>query len=170
MWRPALVAASLFVALGCQKASDSANAKRMPQPPPAPRTRPLPTLTIAVQIGDHAAPPVTAARLAATPPDFQDPERRAWKLSTLLGDAVQPGTQLVFTGDSTTSLLMQEPAAAADPQPVLMLNRRGELIATVASPKQPFPPYHGEGGRLRRPGDATPHLAGVTAIKVLPKR
>jgi hypothetical protein len=170
MLRPALVAALLILGFGCQKASDSANAKRMPQPPPAPRTQPSSTLTVAVQIDGRVAPPLTAARLDATPPDFHDPERRAWKLSTLLGDAVGPDTQIVVTGDSTASLLMRQPANPTDPQPVLMLNRRGELIATVASPQQPFPSYHGEGGRLRRPGDATPHLAGVTAIKVVPKR
>ena len=169
MRRLAAVVVVVGLALGCQKASETSDAKRRPQPPPAPRTQPPSTLSIDVHVGERAGPPITAARLATTPPDFQDPERRAWKLTTLLG-AAAAGTRFVVAGESAASLMLEEPASAEAPQPVLMLNRRGDVIATVASPKQPFPAFHGEGGRLHRPGDATPHLAGVTAIKLVPKR
>lgn len=155
--------------VGCTKASDATSAKRMPQPPPpATRDVPLPDgLRIEVVVAGKPARAVDAARLRALPPDFQDPERRAWKMTTLLGaDVVPPGTELVISGAPAAGLLLTQPPNASDPQPVLMLNRRGEVVATVLTPGAPFPPYHGEGGRLHRPGDTTPHLAGVVRIQV----
>jgi hypothetical protein len=47
-----------------------------------------------------------------------------------------------------------------------MLNRRGDLVATMLAPNAPFPPFHGAGGRLGRPGDTTPHVPGVVRIVV----
>jgi hypothetical protein len=56
--------------------------------------------------------------------------------------------------------------ASTDAQPALMLNRRGDLVATMLAPNAPFPPFHGAGGRLGRPGDTTPHVPGVVRIVV----
>jgi hypothetical protein len=156
---------------GCQKASDATQAKRMPQPPPPPAAAQevaVPDgLRIEVVAGGKPRAPIDAARLRATPPDFQDAERRAWKLSTLLGaDVAAPGGEIVVTGAPAAGLVLTQPASAAEPQPVLMLNRRGDVVATVMAPNAPFPPFHGEGGRLRRPGDTTPHVAGVVRIQV----
>jgi len=154
---------------GCQKASDATQAKRMPQPPPAPAHElTIPDgLRIEVVMGGKAAPAIDAARLRATPPDFADAERRAWKLSTLLGAAAaSPGTEFVVSGAPSAGLVLTQPAAAAEPQPALMLNRRGEVVATMLTPNAPFPSFHGAGGRLGRPGDTTPHLAGVVRIVV----
>lgn len=157
-------------AAACTKASDATSAKRMPQPPPlaAARALPLPDgLRIDVVVAGKPAAPIDAARLRAAPPDFQDAERRAWKMTTLLGaDLVPPGTELVITGAPAAALILTQPAGAGDAQPALMLNRRGDLVATMLTPGAPFPPFHGEGGRLRRPGDTIPHLAGVVRIQV----
>ncbi len=166
--RLALVVAAVA---GCQKASDATQAKRMPQPPPPPsaaREVDVPdALRIDVVVGGKPASAIDAAKLRATKPDFSDSERRAWKLQTLLGaDVVPAGTELVVSGAPAAGLVLTQPASAADPQPALMLNRRGEVIATMLAPNAPFPPFHGEGGRLRRPGDTTPHLSGVTRIVV----
>jgi hypothetical protein len=169
--RAAVLVAIAVVAAACQKASDATQAKRMPQPPPsasAARDVDVPDgLRIDVVVGGKPAPAIDAARLRATKPDFADNERRAWKLQTLLGaEVVPPGTELVVSGAPSTGLVMKQPDAAAEPQPVLMLNRRGDVIATALSPNAPFPAFHGEGGRLRRPGDTTPHLFGVTRVVV----
>lgn len=162
--------ARLLLALSlaaCQKASDATSAKRSPQPPP-PRSIEAPaSLRIEVVVGGKPAMPIDAARLRATAPDFADAERRAWKLSTLLGgELASPGTEFVVSGAPAAELLLKQPAAAGEPQPALLLNRRGELVATMLTPNAPFPAYHGEGGRLGRPGDTTPHLSGVVRIQV----
>ena len=168
--RIALIGLAIAVAgAGCQKASDATQAKRMPQPPPAPAHElSVPDgLRIELVVGGKPAPPIDAARLRATAPDFADSERRAWKLATLLGAAVvTPGTELVVSGAPNASLVLTQPASATEPQPALMLNRRGDVVATMLTPNAPFPSFHGAGGRLGRPGDTTPHLPGVVRIVV----
>jgi hypothetical protein len=152
---------------GCQKASDATQAKRMPQPPPARDISVPDGLRIEVVVAGKDAPVIDAARLRATPPDFADSERRAWKLTTLLGAALAtPGTEFVVSGAPSAGLVLTQPATATEPQPALMLNRRGDLVATMLTPNAPFPPYHGAGGRLGRPGDTTPHMPGVVRIVV----
>ncbi|HEX8952873.1 MAG TPA: hypothetical protein VF997_15505 [Polyangia bacterium] len=169
--RAALVGFAIAAALAgggaCQKASDATQAKRMPQPPPAREITVPDGLRIEVVIGGKEAPAIDAARLRATPPDFADSERRAWKLSTLLGAAVAtPGTELVVSGAPAAGLVLTQPASATEPQPALLLNRRGDVVATMLTPNAPFPSYHGAGGRLGRPGDTTPHVPGVVRIVV----
>ena len=164
------IAVGLLIAIagsGCQKASDATQAKRMPQPPPA-RALSVPDgLHIDVVVAGQAAPAIDAARLRATPPDFVDSERRAWKLSTLIGAATAtPGTEFVVSGAPAAGLVLTQPANATDPQPALMLNRRGEVVATLLTPNAPFPSFHGAGGRLGRPGDNIPHLPGVVKVVV----
>ncbi len=150
---------------GCQKASDATQAKRMPQPPPAREISVPDGLHIDVIIGEKPAPPIDAARLRALAPEFADSERRARKLTTLVGGAA-PGTEFVISGAPAAGLVLTQPASATEPQPVLMLNRRGDLVATMVAPNAPFPQFHGAGGRLGRPGDATPHIPGVVRIVV----
>ena len=166
-----VVLACVLVAAGsgCQKASDATQAKRMPQPPPAPAIHVPDGLRIEVVVAGKDAPAIDAARLRATPPDFADSERRAWKLTTLLGPTVGPSTEIVVSGAPSASLVLTQPATATEPQPALMLNRRGDLVATMVTPNAPFPPYHGAGGRLGRPGDTTPHMPGVMRIVVAPR-
>ena len=169
--RAALLGFAIAVAAagGCQKASDATQAKRMPQPPPAPAHElTVPEgLRIELVVGGAAAPAIDAARLRTTPPDFADAERRAWKLSTLVGAGVAtPGTEFVINGAPSAGLVLTQPAGATEPQPALMLNRRGELVATMVTPNAPFPSFHGAGGRLGRPGDTTPHVPGVVRIVV----
>ncbi len=168
--RAALFAFAVVVAAGgCQKASDATQAKRMPQPPPTPaRELTVPDGRRSERVvGGKPAPAIDAARLRATPPDFADSERRAWKLATLVGaDAAPPGTEFVVSGAPAAGLVLTQPASATEAQPALMLNRRGDLVATMVTPNAPFPSFHGAGGRLGRPGDTTPHVPGVVRIVV----
>src|SRR3954453_6155041 len=140
MLRVVLVAFAIIVGSGgCQKASDATQAKRMPQPPPAPELRVPDGLHIEVVVAGKDAPAIDAARLRATPPDFADSERRAWKLTTLLGAALAtPGTEFVVSGAPSAGLVLTQPATATEPQPALMLNRRGDLVATMLTPNAPF--------------------------------
>jgi hypothetical protein len=158
----------LLLAVGCQKASDTSDAKRRPNPPPtvAPVDPPA-GLRIPVEIDGKPAAPIDAARLRALPPDFQDSERRAWRFVTLLGPtATAEDHEVAAVGEDNVAVLFPRPSSATDPQPVLMINRRGDVIATLLSPSAPFPAYHGEGGRLGRPGDPRPHVAPVARLRI----
>jgi hypothetical protein len=151
----------------CSRASDSAEAKRLPKPPPSASAAPSTSLHIDVTIDGAPAPPIDAARLASTPPDFTSDEHRAWRASTLLGAAAdRAGATITATGEKGVAIAMHPPAGASDPIPVITVNRRGDVIAALVSKDDPFPDYHGRGGRLSRPGDPLPHLAGITKIVV----
>jgi len=169
--RTAIAAASFacLVACGaaCTKASESQEGKRMPKPPPPPSAEVESGLRIDVTIDGQPAPPIDAARLATIKPDFEDDERRAWKIATLLGpSAARPGVAFEATGDRGVSVVARPPKGAGDPIPVLTTSRRGEAHFGLVPPDQPFPAYHGQGGRLARPGDPLPRISGVSRIRV----
>jgi hypothetical protein len=42
------------------------------------------------------------------------------------------------------------------------------VVVTVVLPENPFPDYHRQGGRLRRPGDLTPRISPVSRLRVRP--
>lgn len=161
--------ALVFVVLAlvaCSKASDESRTKRAPTAPPPPTVEIPASLKIEVTIDGAAAPAVDAARLLALPPDFADAERKAWRLTSLVPAFNAPGRTIEAVGPSGMTLKLDVPASAAAMAPVLFLTRRGDIVVTVLDPAQPFPDYHGQGGRLRRPGDQQPHLSPVTALRV----
>jgi hypothetical protein len=170
MGRIVSLVVAVVLAAGCQKASDSAEAKRMPKPPPTAPLEPPASLDIPVDIDGKPGAHIDAARLRSIPPDFQDSDRRAWRFTTLLGpSATGPDQEVAAIGDDKVAVVFPRPSSPSDPQPVLMINRRGEVIATLVAPSAPFPAYHGEGGRLGRPGDPRPHVAPVARIRVTRK-
>jgi hypothetical protein len=152
---------------GCSKASDVNEARHMPKLAP-PASADVPTnVTIAVDVDGRPAAAIDAQRLSSTPPDFKDAQRRAWKLSGLVGSAAQGAlVEIAVVGADGVAVTFPRPASSTDPQPVLMENRRGELVATMVAPEKPFPAYHNEGGRLHRPGDSTPRIEHVAAVHV----
>jgi hypothetical protein len=153
-------------AFGCRKASD-ADARQMPRLPPPPNVPLAKTLRIEVEIDGQPAPAIDAARLASLRPDFEDAERRAWRMTTLVGPAAaRPGAVVAVTGDRDVTVVLREPRAPGDPQPVLAESRRGGIVAAMVAPDNPFPAYHGQGRRLSRPGDPLPRMAGVTRLRV----
>ena len=154
-------AATLFA---CQKASDAVAEKKMPKLPPPPRVEPAESLRIAVEIDGQPAPPIDAARLRGLKPDFEDPERRAWLFGSVLGARARaPETAIAVTGDNEVTVVFRRADGA---EPVLALSRRGEIVAALVEANDPFPAYHGQGRRLRRPGDPTPRVGGVKQIRV----
>ncbi len=160
-----LVALLLAIA-ACSRASEESEAKRTPSPPPPPEVRVPQDLHIAVTVDGADAPAITADALAHAKPDFEDAVRRAWKLTTLLPAFARDGAVVTARGQGGVALELERPASPSAPQPVLVLTRRGDVELTVVDPANPFPDFHGMGGRLRRPGDTTPRLAPVVAISV----
>jgi hypothetical protein len=152
----------------CSKAGEESQAKRTPVAPPPVNVEVPDELSIPVEVDGVAATPITRERLAALAPDFADDERRAWKLTRVLGaDFERPGAVIHALGPEGVAISMTRPEAEASPQPVLLLTRRGDVIAAVIDPANPFPVYHGHGGRLRRPGDPRPRLlTTVVSLRV----
>jgi hypothetical protein len=160
----------LLLVTACSKASESSDAKRMPLPPPpaaSSAAEAASSIHVDVFIDGAAAPPIDGAKLAATKPDYQEDEHRVWKLATLVGPAAdRAGAVIAATGDKGVTVSMPRPATDKDPVPVLTVNRRGEVMVEMIEAGDPFPGYHGRGGRLARPGDPLPRIVGVTAIRV----
>ncbi|HEY3820011.1 MAG TPA: hypothetical protein VGL81_22755 [Polyangiaceae bacterium] len=162
----AFVLAVLLTA--CKRPSGDANESRqMPKLPPPPAVEAPAELSVAVVVDGQAAPALDRARLDAVPADFADGDRRAWKMETLLGEpASRPGAAFTITGDKDVAIVLHRPRSAADEIPVLVLNRRGQLLAAMVESDAPFPGYHGQGHRLERRGDPMPRVEGVKRIEV----
>lgn len=157
----------LAVTSACTKASESQDGKRMPKPPPVASAEPVRPVHIEVEIDGKPGALIDAARLASVKPDFEDEDRRAWKIVTLLGPlADRDGVSIAVTGEQGLALVAKPPRKASDAIPVLTTNRRGDPHFALVTAAEPFPAYHGRGGRLARPGDPLPRIAGVTRIVV----
>ena len=161
----------LLLVCACSKPSESTDAKRSPRPPPSASQTIPPELHVEVEVDGAPQAAIDAARLGAIKPDFTNEEHRVWRLSTLVGPAAaQPGAVVAAVGDNGVTLEMPVPATPSDPLPTLSLNRRGDVVVGLVDPQDPFPGYHGRGGRLNRPGDRLPRLYGPTRIRVLAAR
>lgn len=162
----------LCASAACQRASEADNGKRVPKPPPpAASAEALGAVRIDVEIEGKAAPAIDAALLGTKKPDFSDEDRRAWKLTTLLGpDTDRDGVVFSAIGEKNVTITLPRPSKPTDPLPVLVVTRRGEPVVALVTPQEPFPPYHGQGGRLHRPGDPLPRVGGVTKIRVSVER
>lgn len=147
--------------------TDQNEGQRMPKLAPPPRV-PIPAdLSITVEIDGAPAAPIDAARLAGIEPDFQDDERRAWKIATLLGPSIEPlSTRIAVTGRRGVTVELTRSEATRELVPVILLSRRGDVIAALVQATEPFPHYHGQGGRLGRPLDPLPRISDVTSIRV----
>ena len=149
----------------CSRASDSGEAKKWQEAPP-PKEIAVPaglSITVAVDRAEHA--PITSQVLEATKPDFLDSEHRAWRIPTLVHEATPAGA--VVEASSPSGVAVKFGHATPDGlEPVLFLTRRGEVIVAAVDPKDPFPRYHGQGSRLRRPGDTMPRVAPVTRLAI----
>jgi hypothetical protein len=166
-FRKALLAATLLASWGCDEGAPN-EAKRMPKPPP-PEDAGV-AVAIAVSIDGKPAASIDTAKLDGIKPDFQDEERRAWRFSSLLGARMEASATVVkVTGEKGIVLELPRAASSTSPEPVLMVSRRGEVMAAMIEPENPFPQYHGRGGRLGRRGDPLPRIAGVTAVDVVDK-
>ena len=160
--RTALLA--LWVLASCGKPSQEAESKKWQEPPPG-KDVPIPDkLEITVVVDGAAKPSITAQTLQATKPDFSDEDRKAWRIPTLVAEAGDPGS---VEASSPTGVSIKFPHPTSDGlEPVLFLTRRGEVIVAALDPKDPFPRYHGQGGRLHRSGDQMPRVGPVSKLEI----
>jgi hypothetical protein len=122
-------------------------------------------LAIATEVDGAPAAAIDSTKLNATNPDFKNDDHRAWKLTSLLPNTNRPGMAFAVTGEQDVTVVLRSPRAPTDLIPAVMLNRRGELFANMIDPADPFPAFHGQGGRLARPGDPSTRIAGVKKIR-----
>jgi hypothetical protein len=164
LWSAAIVVSALVV--GCSRAEDERGGKRTPVAPPPAEVDIPHDVSITVTVDGAARPAIDAKALATRAPDFKDEDRRAWKLTGLVPELDHAGASIEARGKNGVSVRLDRPTTPGGLEPVLFLTRRGELVATMLDPAQPFPDYHGQGGRLRRPGDSMPHVSPVLELSV----
>ena len=155
------------LAAGCGRAEDASGAKRTPRPPAPPKVEIPATLQIAVTIDGTPAQAIDATLLGQLAPDFVDADRRAWRLRRLVPALGGPNAAVEAVGHAGISVRFASTGPSDALEPVLFLTRRGEVVVTMVDPTHPFPDYHGQGGRLGRPGDPLPHLGRVTELRVV---
>jgi len=156
--------AVVVVIAACSKASTEAETRQWPEPPPGKGVSIPAQLQIAVTIDGAARPAITAATLRGVAPDYSDEERKAWRIPTLVGEAGPPGV-VEASSPAGVSVKFSHPTPDGR-EPVLFLTRRGEVIVAALDPKDPFPRYHGQGGRLHRAGDQLPRVAPVARLEI----
>lgn len=149
----------------CSRGGDSGEAKHWQSVPPPPRVEVPAGLTIAVAVDGAARPPITADTLRSVKPDFIDDEHRVWLVATLVPEAAPPGTVVEAADPGGVSVKLAHPMADGY-EPALFLSRRGELKIGAIDPKDPFPRWHGQGGRLHRAGDSLPHVSPVARLAI----
>jgi hypothetical protein len=150
--------------VACSRASEEGGARKWQEPPP-PKEVTVPVgLSIAVSVDGADKAPITSAVLTGLEPDFVDPEHRAWRVQTLVAEAA-PGSVVEAAHPSGVAVKFANPTPGGL-EPVLFLTRRGEVIVAALDPRDPFPKYHGEGGRMRRPGDTMPRVVPVAKLVV----
>ena len=164
-WLPLVVAFAAAFGGACSKASNEAETKQWPDKPPPKDMPPPADLAIQVTVDGTAKATITAQLLTTTKPDFADAERTAWLISTLVPDAKADGTIVEAVSPAGMSLKQQRPLPTGL-EPVLYLTRRGEVIVSTIDPKDPFPRFHGQGGRLHRAGDSYPHVGPVARLEI----
>ncbi len=155
----ALAIAASLLSLACSKPGEGSEAKRSPIPEPAPGATLPSDLSIPVELDGTVVMTIGAELLETRKPDFSDTERKAWRLDKLLDESKFPlGATLEAVGSDGVGIAMHRPENDDEPLPVVALTRRGELVAAIVKASDPFPNYHGQGGRLHRPGDPLPRL------------
>ena len=164
-WTRWILAGCLVATIGCRRSDDANATHEMPKltPPPTVAIAPL---RIEVEVDGKPAPAIDADKLRATKADFEDAEHRAWRLATLIGPAAdRPGAVAEVSGEQGVGIVFHAAKSDGDPILVLTETRRGTIAAAVVDPANAFPPYHGQGRRMSRPGDPLPRVNHVTKIR-----
>ena len=161
----ALVAVVGAGAGACSRASDEVETKQWADKPPPKDMPPPADLAIAIKVNGEAKGTINAKTMTTAKPDFADAERTMWLISTLVPDAAPKGSTVEAVSSAGVSVKFERPSAAGL-EPVLFLTRRGEVIVSAVDPKDPFPRYHGQGGRLHRAGDSLPRVGPVARLEI----
>jgi hypothetical protein len=151
----------ILLVAACSQPSDESQRKQLATPPPGMVEIPA-ALAIEVAIDGAPAAQITAAQLKASKPDFADANRSAWLIPKLVPEATGSIEAFGSAGISVT----YPHAMPGNMQPVLFLTRRGDVNVEAIDPTDPFPRFHGNGGRLHRIGDSLPHVEKVTRLAI----
>jgi hypothetical protein len=149
--------AIVLVLAACSRSSDETGSKKFQEQAPAAQLTVPTNIAIAVEVDGAAGSAITTDTLTTTKPDFADSEHRAWLVASLVPQASQAGSVIEATSPGGVSIKVAHPTPEGY-EPVLFLTRRGELTARAIDPKDPFPKWEGQGGRMHRPGDTMPHV------------
>lgn len=155
----------LVLASACSRASNEGEAKQWQEAPPPKEVSVPAGLSIAVSVDGVERAALTSEVLVKTKPDFVDSDHRAWRIPTLVPDASPTGSLVEAASPSGVAVKFSHPTPEGL-EPVLFLTRRGDVIVTAVDPKDPFPRYHGQGSRLKRPGDSMPRVNPVAKIAI----
>lgn len=165
----ALSAILSLASMSCTKASEAEKAKRMPKPPPEPSQPVQLDAPIGLEVDGEKRAPVASALLAKTKPDFSSGDRRAWKIARLASLPPDADAEIeVESADGVRVSALANPPAGK-PILVLVVNRRGSAHAALVRADDPFPAFHGQGGRLSRPGDPLPRIGRLRRIRIQQK-
>src|SRR3569623_1176158 len=151
----------LLALVACSKATKESDRLQREAPGSAVQ---VPDVSIVVTVDGAERGAITSATLARTKPDFVDPERRAWRVATLVPEAVT-GTVVEAAGPTGVAVKFAQPTPDGL-EPVRYLTRRGDLVVAAVDPKDPFPKYHGQGGRMHRAGDTMPRVSPVAKLAI----
>jgi hypothetical protein len=162
MTRRALI---LVLIAACGKASSDGEAKQWSGDQPPKEVEIPANLSIAVMVDGVAKPALTAEVLKGKKPDFADSDHEAWLVPTLVAEAAPPGSVVEAFGPNGVSVSFAHPTTDGL-EPVVFLTRRGDAIFSAVDPKDPFPGFHGRGGRLHRPGDSMPRVNSITRLEI----
>jgi hypothetical protein len=140
---PLLLALSAPACRGCGEA------------PGAPSSTVPENLRVPIELEGAEVMVLDAKRLTATPADFTEGDRRAWRLRTLLGELwSRPGLAIeVVQRDGVRAAFAAAPDAEGR-EIVFGWNREGGARVGVAAPSEPFPSFHGRGGNRGRGGES----------------
>jgi hypothetical protein len=158
----------LVFCVACGKSEPANEGKRMPAAPPSAKTREVPAdLKITVIVDGQERPAITRDSLVATAPEWADTQgHKGWRVAKLVG--VDESTDRWFAITGTANNITVEFQAKSDANalvPALTLSQRGQMVLELVDPADPFPRFHGEGGRLGRSPESEPRVAGVTRIE-----
>lgn len=147
---------------------DKGSSSSSNQPAPEGKAEIPASLSIPVEIDGQPAAPIDAALLEAHDPEYREGDRMAWRLASLLGDAyLRDGAELEITAKDGVKRVfgdLRKPAGGREP--VLALNRRGEVLIALMKPDDPFPPFHGRGGNRGRAPEEETRVRDVTKIRL----
>ncbi len=159
-----LLLAGLLACGGEEKTGSAAPAGAVPPPSPE-----VPAgIRIEVEVDGKPAPPIDSARLRRTQPDYRDDVGRSWRLETLLGAPyVRPNAVVeVETAEGSKTVLPRR-GVRRRWEPVLVLNRRGELLVSLRKRDDAGTRvFQGRGGKRGRPGGLRRQIRNVTNLRV----
>lgn len=129
---------------------------------------PPPETPIPVEVGERPTDPIDASLLDRTPPDFTEGDRKAWRLARLLGPdyALSDAVLEVEDAEGVRTRFVHPALPVEGREPVLVRNRKGELLIAMMRADEPFPPFHGRGGNRRREGDPIRRIRGLKLLRL----